>query len=76
MDNEVLAARLAALEILVEQLVVDRLGDSDDPLGAARRARSQIVRSERVRTASEVNPGVASDVAAFMDRVIERLQDR
>lgn len=76
MESEALAARVAALEILLEQFVVDRLCEDDDPARAARRARSELVRSERVKAAAEAMPGVATDVAAFMDRVVARLRDR
>ncbi|CBS87015.1 hypothetical protein [Azospirillum lipoferum] len=65
-----LPARVAALELLVEQLILERVMMADDPAGALRQAMGG-----RTRLASE-RPGAPPETVGTIADVLERVMNR
>lgn len=72
-DSDAFAARLAALELLVEQLIVDRCLETELPeLTATRAARAL---SQLAHEREEQAGDVAERLAAIMARVLGRVRE-
>ena len=74
-DN--LPARLAALELLVEQLVYERVQQTDDPSATVRNAMGRLTQLATARPGvpPEAVGAIADVLAAVMMRLVEGEQD-
>ncbi|PWC39525.1 hypothetical protein [Azospirillum sp. TSO35-2] len=71
--TESITARVAALELLLEQLIVERCLSTDDPLGAIDQAEDRLV--ELARQDERVTPEVLEALAEALGRVAARVRD-
>ncbi|MCW2242774.1 hypothetical protein [Azospirillum canadense] len=67
-------ARITALEILVEQLIVERCAMTDDPLGTAEQARDRLTAMAQADTTGRITHSVAAALTDAMQRVVERIE--
>jgi hypothetical protein len=71
-----LAAKVAALETLIEILIVDQLAQQDDPAGIAEEiTKSAFQTEEKVRRQVGENPQamkVTEGIVSLMDRAVKR----
>lgn len=67
-------ARITALELLVEQLIVERCAMTDDPLGTAEHARDRLTAVAQADATGRITRSVANALADTMQRVVEQIE--
>ena len=72
-DQSDLSVRLAALELLVEQLILERVMLTDDPAGALRQAMGGMTRIATERP--DMPPEAVGAIADILARVMNRLEE-
>jgi hypothetical protein len=65
-------ARLAALELLVEQLILERCVATDDPVGTAESARERLAELAQRDMSGRITPEIAQALDERMRNIVDR----